>query len=226
LAPAFFFAHSVYGQALSMTNEHELSLALGIVAAVGLEIVGIMAAHRAVDFYSRGEGDKAKIAAIITDVYLLKGIGGIVLFENTAFNAKVTGIVMFIIAGMVYLLLGLSADSRKGQQAEAVEREEQGRLESEQIAFERQLELEKMRLAHELNLKRLETKATVKASVFPSVTKTDWRKLSAQEKAEMVNYSTVEIVNRFGVSDRTAERWQARSRKLSVNGRKNDATKN
>jgi multisubunit Na+/H+ antiporter MnhG subunit len=225
LAPAFFFAHSIYGQALSITSDQGISLALGVIAAVGLEIVGIMAAHRAVDFYSRGERDKARAAAVITAVYLLIGIGGIILFENTTFNAKVTGVVMFIIAGMVYLLLGLSADSRKAQRETIIEQEVQGRRQAEQIAWERQLELEKMRLAHELKLKRLETKPTISPTVSPTVVTNDWRKLSAEQKTEMVNYSTEQIVDRYGVSDRTAERWQARSRQLSVNGSTNGVTK-
>lgn len=225
LAPAFLFAHSIYGQALAITNDQEVSLVLGVIAAAGLEIVGIMAAHRAVDFYSRGEGGKARAAAAITAVYLLIGISGIILFENTTFNAKVTGVVMFIIAGMVYLLLGLSADSRKAQQEIFAEQKEQGRREEEQIAWKRKLQLEKMRLAHELKLKRLETKVTINPTVSPTVVATDWRKLNDNQRTEMANYSTEQIVARYGVSDRTAERWQARSRQLSTTVSVNGAIK-
>ena len=215
LAPAFFFAHSIYGQVLAMSDDRRLALALGAIAAAGLEIVGIMAAHRAVDFYSKGEEGKAQTAVVITAVYLLIGIGGIVLFENTAFNAKVTGVVMFIIAGMVYLLLGLSEDSRKTEREAATEQEQDGEREAAQAAWERQLQVEKMRLAHELKLKQIEVKATVQPTVAPTVMAADWRKLSDEQKAVMVRCSTEEIVTRYGVSDRTAERWQARSRKLS-----------
>ena len=70
LAPAFFFAHSIYGQVMEMTDDRQLALALGAIAAAGLEIVGIMAAHRAVDFYSKGEAGKAQTAVVITAVLL------------------------------------------------------------------------------------------------------------------------------------------------------------
>ena len=183
LAPAFFFAHSIYGQVLAMTNDQPLALALGAIAAAGLEIVGIMAAHRAVDFYSKGEEGKAQTAVVITAVYLLIGIGGIVLFENTAFNAKVTGVVMFIIAGMVYLLLGLSEDSRKTEREAATEQEQDGEREAEQAAWERQLQMEKIRLAHELKLKQIDVKATVQPTVATTVMAADWRKLSDEQKA-------------------------------------------
>lgn len=225
LAPAFFFAHSIYGQVMEMTDDRQLALALGAIAAAGLEIVGIMAAHRAVDFYSKGEAGKAQTAVVITAVYLLIGIGGIVLFENTAFNAKVTGVVMFIIAGMVYVLLGLSEDSRKTEREAATEQEQDGEREAEQAAWERQLQVEKMRLAHELKLKRIEVKATVQPTVAPTVMAADWRKLSDGERKVMAGYSTEEIITQYGVSDRTAERWQARSRKLSPTVSKNGTAK-
>ncbi len=215
LAPAFFFAHSIYGQVLAMTDDPTLALALGAIAAAGLEIVGIMAAHRAVGFYSKGESGKAQTAVVITAVYLLIGIGGIALFENTLFNAKVTGIVMFIIAGMVYLLLGLSEDSRKTEREATTEQERMEGREAEQEAWQRKLQMEKMRLDHELKLKRIQVKGTVQPTIVPTVRIADWRKLSDEQRAAMVRYSTEQIVNLFGVSDRTAERWKVRSRNLS-----------
>jgi multisubunit Na+/H+ antiporter MnhG subunit len=198
---------------------------LGAIAAAGLEIVGIMAAHRAVDFYSKGENGKAQTAVVVTAVSLLIGIGGIILFENTAFNAKVTGVVMFIIAGMVYLLLGLSEDSRKTESKAADEQKRAEEREVEQVSWERQLQMEKIRLAHELKLKQIEAKATVPPTEVPTIVAADWRKLSDAQKVAMARYSTKEIVSQYGVSDRTAERWQSRSRKLSSTVSKNGMTK-
>jgi hypothetical protein len=216
LAPAFFFAHSVYGQVLTLTDDQRLALTLAGISALGLEIVGLMAAHRAVEFYSKGETEKAKTAVVITAVYLLIGIGGILLFENTDFNAKVTGVVMFIIAGMVYLLLGLTEDSRKTEREVAAAQEQEAGRQVEQLAWERQLQMEKLRLDHELKLKRTQAKATVPLTVAPTVLATDWRNLSLEQRRAMFNYSTEQIVSLYGVSDRTAERWQVRSRKLSI----------
>lgn len=216
LAPAFFFAHSVYGQVLTLTEDQRLALTLAGISALGLEIVGLMAAHRAVEFYSKGETGKAKTAVAITGVYLFIGIGGILLFENTDFNAKVTGVVMFIIAGMVYLLLGLTEDSRKAEREAAVALEQEAGHQAEQLAWERQLQLEKLRLDHELKLNRTQAKATVPPTVAPTVLATDWRNLSLEQRRAMFNYSTEQIVSLYGVSERTAERWQVRSRKLSA----------
>lgn len=220
LAPAFFFAHSVYGQVLTMTDDQRLALTLAGISALGLEIVGLMAAHRAVEFYSKGETEKAKTAVGITGIYLVIGIGGILLFENTDFNAKVTGVVMFIIAGMVYLLLGLTEDSRKAEREAAVALEQEGARAADQLAWERQVELEKIRLDHELKLKRMETQKpaprTDIPTVNPTVTATDWRKLGEEQRLSMASYSTEQIVNLYGVSERTAERWLSRSRKLST----------
>lgn len=220
LAPAFFFAHSVFGQVLTLTEDQRLALTLAGISALGLEIVGLMAAHRAVEFYSKGETGKAKTAVAITAVYLFIGIGGILLFENTDFNAKVTGVVMFIIAGMVYLLLGLTEDSRKAEREAAMALEQEEARIAGQLTWERQLELEKIRLEHELKLKRMEAKKSVlktdRPTEKPTVIATDWRKLDDDQRLSMANYSTEQIVNLYGVSDRTAERWQARSRKLSA----------
>lgn len=223
LAPAFFFAHSIYGQVLAMTADQRLALALGLIAAMGLEIVGIMAAHQAVDFYSKGESGKAKTAVAITAVYLCIGIGGIILFENTTFNAKVTGVIMFIIAGMVYLLLGLAESSRKTEREAVTVQEQQAELRADEVAWERQLQLQKIRLEHERQLKQIEVQVTDLATTVRPVLPADWRKLSAEQKAAMATYSTAQIVSQFGVSDRTAARWQARSRKLSATVSQNGA---
>ncbi|MFZ1398400.1 MAG: hypothetical protein WAS33_15960, partial [Candidatus Promineifilaceae bacterium] len=172
------------------------------------------------EFYSKGETVKANTAVAITGIYLLIGIGGILLFENTDFNARVTGVVMFIIAGMVYLLLGLTEDSRKAEREAAVALEQEGARTADQAAWERQLELEKIRLEHELKLKRMESKKSVgktdSPTVKPTVVATDWRKLGEDQRRSMANYSTEQIVNLYGVSERTAERWISRSRKLSA----------
>ncbi len=119
-----------------MSGNQPLALPSGIIAAAGLETVGIAAAHWAVDFYSRGEDGKARTAVVTTAACLIIGISGIVQFENTAFNAKVTGVVMFIIAAMVYVLLCLSEYSRKTERAMANEQERAEAQRAEQTAME------------------------------------------------------------------------------------------
>lgn len=142
LAPAFFLAHAV------ATSANEVSggawgTAVGVVAALGLESAGILGAHLAVRFYAAGDG-KWQVAALATAVYLLIGIGAIWLLDGTSNDAKAVGTAMFLIAGIVYLLLGLSEDEAATETAVADDRE-----------FGREVARKKLAYAHEQKLARI-----------------------------------------------------------------------
>jgi len=109
-APAFFFGHAVYTAAVKTTS-WQLSAFVGFVAALGLESAGIMASHTAIKFYSNGEKGKMWTAIVLSGLYLIAGIGSIVLFDGTEWDSKIVGIAMFCISGIVYAVLGLVADS-------------------------------------------------------------------------------------------------------------------
>lgn len=148
LAPAFFLSHAVALSAYDLSQSWSLAWLVGIVAAVGLEAAGIMASSLAVQFYTADDG-KWQVAASATVVYLLIGIGAIWLLDGTSADAKTVGTAMFVIAGIVYLLLGLAEDA--------------GRLETAvqgNADFEQEQARLRLQYAHEEKLARIQAKAT------------------------------------------------------------------
>lgn len=210
-APAFFFGHAVYTAVLAMAGRSAIGLIVGLVAAAGLESVGILSAHIAVRLHSSGERGKALVAGGIAVFYLVVGITGIWLLESTSRDAKITGTVMFLIAGAVYLLLGL-VDDDGARQSQANESEQARR---QQVAWEREQAAKDRELARQLRaqastLPRLESGQ--KAVTSPS----DWRLLPHAEKVRMLDLTTGEIAKKYNVSDSTARRWVRSARELAA----------
>lgn len=190
-APAWFFGHAV---ATAVTTG-SIAVFVGIVAALGLESAGILAAHHAVKFYGTGEQGRGHVAAGLAALYLIIGITAIWFLDGANRDAQVVGTAMFLIAGIVYILTGLETDSRSRDEARAraaretaetlrlqlEERErEQKRLEQkqqEQLAWEREqkrleLEAERMAKAEERRLRHEERMAQIesqhRASIEPA----------------------------------------------------------
>lgn len=210
-APAFFFGHAVYTAVLAMASSSVIGLIVGLVAAAGLESVGILSAHIAVRLHSSGERGKAMVASGIAVFYLVVGITGIWLLESTSRDAKITGTVMFLIAGAVYLLLGLVDDD--GARQSQAQHSEQTR--QQQAAWERDQAAKDRELARQLRLEaatspRLESGQ--KAVTSPS----DWRLLPHAEKVRMLDLTTGEIAKKYNVSDSTARRWVRSARELAA----------
>ena len=70
IAPVFFFAHKIYNVALTMAGSFWLSLSVGVISAIGLEIVGIYAGHTAMEFWRRGDNTRAAISGAIMLAYV------------------------------------------------------------------------------------------------------------------------------------------------------------
>ena len=174
-APAYFFGHAV---ATAVTTD-SIAVFVGVVAALGLESAGILAAHHAVKFYGIGEQGRGHVAAGLAGLYLVIGIAAIWFLDTNA-NAQVVGTAMFLIAGIVYLLIGLETDSRARDEARAkaaketaenlrlqLEEREQTRLDQQQqaqMAWEREqqrleLEAERQARAEERQLRHEERMA-------------------------------------------------------------------
>ena len=159
LAPAFFFgfsfAEDIYAQVFSMTGivgiAAAFAIAVGIVSAAGLELVGILSGHNAVRFWESGSKIHAALCGGILISYVVLGISGLE-------SVLAKGTVMFLVAPLVYLLVGMQgelnrSESRKGtqeRQSLAIE------LRKEEAAAQRQhqLELEKLRLDAEVRKER------------------------------------------------------------------------
>lgn len=165
IAPVFFFAWDVYQEVLTRANYWLLAAGVGLVSAIGLELVGVLAGHLAMEFWRTGNTQRAILSGGIMGVYVL--IGVIQLWGTI-------GMVMFIIAPLVYVLVAL----RQVAEQEATEhaRHEKRsividyRAKEAQADRQHQLELERLRLANEVKL------AKVQASTMPA--------LPAQEPAQ------------------------------------------
>ena len=151
LAPAFFLAHAVATAAGSLETP-AWGTAVGIVAAVGLESAGIMGAHLAVKFYSQ-RNEKWTLAVAATAAYLIIGVSTIWLLDGATVDGKLVGTAMFLIAGIVYLLLGLSEDAAHGETAVRDDRQ-----------FEHDMAYRKLQLAHEEKLARIAAKAAAQSA--------------------------------------------------------------
>lgn len=154
IAPAASIGWEAYAWMLAESGQPALALASGIGSAVGMEIVAALAGHTSLQLY-RTQDERWMLAALIMCLYVVAG-----LFH---LGATIGGI-MFVIAAAFYLLVALRSDS-----AEIAT--QQLAMKTDKIEFGRELEREKLRLAHEAKLKRIEAKATIEvaqASIMPA----------------------------------------------------------
>ncbi|MCB8991832.1 MAG: hypothetical protein H6665_14525 [Ardenticatenaceae bacterium] len=161
-APAFFFGHALFATVQDLSGNVALAVTIGGVAALGLESAGILAAHTAVSFYGRDDRTRAGLAALVAVFYLVVGIASIWFFESAGRDAQVAGTAMFLIAGAVYLLLGLADDAAEQERRSAATEDVQQQRQAEQVDHERQLELERLRFEQEQELERLRSNERVK----------------------------------------------------------------
>ena len=171
--PAIFFGHSVY-RATGKMGSQGLAPLIGVVAALGLESAGILGAHIAVQFYASGDTTRGRVAVGITALYIGIGITGILFLDNTTLNAKVTGVMMFLIAGMVYVLLGLVDEAERqrqaAQQSQAAEQSLQANLQTQELAHRQEMERLRQQQRHERRLRQLElAEGARRASTEPAV---------------------------------------------------------
>lgn len=225
-APAWFFGHAV-STAVSSPIAAPI---VGFVAALGLESAGILAAHHAVKFYTADQRGRGNVAAASAIVYLAIGIFAIWFLDGTTQDAKVTGTAMFLISGIVYLLIGLEADTREREQTIRHEREtavqiarDQARWEREQKAADLQLQRE---LKREAAVAKFQQKQAAPAPIVQAtngtITKTDnghlrsdWRTLSTDERQKIAALSPVQIVELYKVDRKTADRWLKKTGQLN-----------
>ncbi|MCA9935976.1 MAG: hypothetical protein H6662_15700 [Ardenticatenaceae bacterium] len=173
-APAYFLSHAV-ASAAGQLEAGWIGLVVGGIAALGLESAGILGAHLAVKFYVAGDA-KWRIAAGATAVYLVIGIGTIWILDGADADAKAVGTAMFLIAGIVYLLLGLGESSRTQDDTAVQERHE---------ASQHDLEKLKLRLAHKEELARIQAEASTEPA-------------QSQHKAAPASYTCPQCQRPFG----------------------------
>jgi len=127
-----FFGWRVYTAVNAETGTAWLAIPAGIAAAVGLEMVGIFAGHMSMELWQRKDG-RAWLAVGIMAVYVAIGV---VELRGTI------GMVMFLIAPLVYVLVGLrqSVDEEKGKETAVSSKRLDFQL--EQAARDKELERE------------------------------------------------------------------------------------
>lgn len=146
ISPVFFFGWEVYKQVLTRSSYWLLAGGVGLVSAIGLEIVGILAGHLTMEFWRAGKMNRAYLAGGIMAIYVL--IGVIELWGNI-------GAIMFLIAPLVYVLVALN------QVAEYEQRETATDKKRSMVIDHRQHEAEAQR-QHEARLRKMELDAEVK----------------------------------------------------------------
>ena len=185
LGPAFFFGHSLYKTVQELTGSLWVSGLVGFVGALALESAGIMSSHVAIRLYEAGKTKKALLASLIVIIYLSVGITGIWLFEDTGWDAKVAGTILFIVTLCVYLVLALVTEQSEQQAIKVVKQQNDHELEIRKSnnEFELQrLEMENKQrlLEQELQMKkqlaseRIEARTKVKlaeTTILPAESK-------------------------------------------------------
>ena len=162
LAPAFFLGHAVYAAATTISSP-AWGLAVGISAAIGLEAAGIRAPDLALRLYRQANRSWV-VAALAVVAYLVIGITMIWLLEQTARNAKLTATAMFLVAGLVYLIMGLE-ESHQAQAEALADARAQAETQASQGA-QNDLELQRlaMQLKTEERIAKINAQAAAKAA--------------------------------------------------------------
>lgn len=156
LAPAFFFgfsfAEDIYSQVFNMTGVAGIAaafaIAVGVVSAAGLELVGILSGHNAVRFWEMGNKIHAALCGVILVSYVVLGISGLE-------SVLAKGTVMFLVAPLVYLLVGMQGELNRSESKKGVQ-------ERQSLAIELRKEEAAAQRQHELELERLRLDAEVK----------------------------------------------------------------
>ena len=146
LAPVFFSAWDVYKEVLGRANYWLLAAGVGLVSAIGLELVGVLAGHLAMEFWRTGNTQRAILSGGIMGVYVLIGV---VQLWGTI------GMVMFIIAPLVYVLVAL-------RQVAEQEATEQARHEKRSVVVDYRMKEAAAQREHEARLRKMELDAEVK----------------------------------------------------------------
>lgn len=103
IAPMIYFGWRVYSSVLDETNHEGLAIVAAAVTAVGLEITGVLAGHRAMAFWRLGDIRRTVLAGFILLAYILIGVHEL----SNNFTEITIGATVFVIAPLVYLLVAL-----------------------------------------------------------------------------------------------------------------------
>lgn len=156
-APALFFGWSVYRDAMGETAGVKwLSILAAFTAALGLELIGILAGHNTIEFWKRGDNGRAIVAGVIMLVYTVIGMWQL---RDTA------GAIMFVIAPMAYILVAMRHNLNEEKKEEKGAAVYQLRVEAQEREHRQRLEAAQLRLKHEERMETIKAKAAVSGRV-------------------------------------------------------------
>jgi len=191
LAPVFFFGWQVHTEVLTTSQSLWLSVPVGLLSAIGLEIIGILAGHLAMEFWRSGNMSRAYLSGGVMIVYVVIGFWEL---------RGTIGAVMFIIAPLVYVLVALQdvATLERHDATIAAKRSDVISYRERQAQADREqaIELERLRLANEVKLAKVQA-GTVPALpmvaplIVPAVPAQSGHKCQQCEK----EFSTVQALN-------------------------------
>jgi hypothetical protein len=214
IAPVAFFSLHIYDSLSPRLGYY--AIAVGVVGALGFELIGILNGHAMVTFYSQKRYNFAAIAAILLLSYVAIG-----LYE---LGFAIGG--LMILAGfLMYITQGLLAEyhSGKAEKQAADESRRQSQLAAQRAQMEREklaAELEHQRqlamIAARKEIKLAETSQKVPETFpapsesFPKVSETfprDSRRFRPEHWEKLRRMDEAEIVLMAGVDIKTARAW-------------------
>lgn len=208
-AAAINFGDAAF-DALNGRTHLYLAIIAGVFTGVGFETIGIVAGHRAVNFYSK-QDQRWVIAALSLLAYIVIGVWEMYLIPFARFVP--------ILSGLVYVLAGLQSEA----ETEAAKDDNQAAWEREQAAKDKELERELKRQAQAdktaVRLAEVEAKTVTKPAVtsgqMSGQLPSDYRLLTSEQKDVVNGLTSGELAEMAAISDRTARRWKE---KVAANG--------
>lgn len=209
LAPAFFFGHAVYTAVLALLTPAWIAIVIGTVAALGLELVGILAGHVANTAWRVGDYGRAVVGGLVMGVYVI--IGVVELWGSI-------GAVMFLIAPLVYLLAALQEGLKTAVNERAEETAVQKTFDLQQAAADKELD-RRIRLERERakTAARYQPKTRQDARRDTGNLPTDWRQLTRQQRRDLAHLTREERENIMPeMAERTRREWHSRLDDIAV----------
>ena len=208
-AAAINFGDAAF-DALNGRTHLYLAIIAGVFTGVGFETIGIVAGHRAVNFYSK-QDQRWVIAALSLLAYIVIGVWEM---HSIPFARFVP-----ILSGLVYVLAGLQSEA----ETEAAKDDNQAAWEREraerQDEFEKELKLKELEANTAVKLARVEAKTVTKPAVtsgqMSGQLPSDYRLLTSEQKDVVNGLTSGELAEMAAISDRTARRWKE---KVAANG--------
>lgn len=166
LMPALFTAYAIY-KLFAPEAGRELALLFAVIVAIGIEAVGIISVHTAVDLYNgKVKGTitpgKYRLMVSLVPVYAI-GVSLVVGFAHNSFGPLLTGLGVaspwFTV--IVYIAVALARDLANIEQAEQSTSQRDIAREQDRLAHERAIERQRLQMEHQEKLKQMELRTQV-----------------------------------------------------------------